>query len=80
MLSSLFSASRLFIVVGKIVQYVCSQYLLMLVHGVVVIIYIGVVTLQLVQLDVDDPLLVSLGHQPSILILTASIVLSPNNK
>ena len=51
----------------------------MLVHGVVVIIYIGIVTLKLVQLDVDDPLFVSLGHQPSILILTASIVLSPNN-
>ena len=54
-------------------------YLLMLVHGVVVIIHIGIVTLKLVQLYVDDPLLVSLGHQPSILILTASIVLSPNN-
>ena len=51
----------------------------MLVHGVVVIIYIGIVTLKLVQLYVDDPLFVSLGHQPSILILTASIVLSPNN-
>ena len=31
-----------------------------LVHGEVIIVHIGVVALQLVELDVDDPLLVSL--------------------
>ena len=55
----------------------CSLYSLGLVHGVVVVIYIGIVTLQLIKLDVDDPLFIPLGHQASILVLTAGVVLSP---
>ena len=33
-----------------------------LVHGEVIVVHIGVVALQLVQLDVDDPLLVPLHY------------------
>lgn len=41
-----------------------------LVHGEVVVVNVRVVTLKLVQLDVDDPLFVSLRHEPSVLVLT----------
>ena len=44
-----------------------------LVHHVVVVVNVGVVALQLVQLDVDDPLLVLLG----VLVLAVSVVLPP---
>ena len=44
-----------------------------LVHGEVVVVHVGVVALQLVQLDVDYPLLVLLGHQAGVLVLTLLI-------
>ena len=42
------------------------------VDGVVVVVYVGVVAVQLAQLDGDDPLLVPLGHQASILVFRLS--------
>ena len=48
-----------------------------LIHCEVVIINIGVVTLELVQLDVDDPLLVLLRHQTCVLILGVGVVPPP---
>ena len=47
------------IIVGLGHFYLWS-YTTYLVHGEVIIVHVGVVALQLVELDVDDPLLISL--------------------
>ena len=39
------------------------------VDSVVVVVDVGVLALELRQLDVDDPLLVPLGHQTGVLVL-----------
>merc|ERR1719282_1455438 len=64
------------LITSSVVILVLGFFFPSLIHCVIVIIHIGIITFQLVQLNVDDPLLVLLGHQPGVLVLAVGVVLA----
>merc|ERR1719232_1787841 len=64
------------LITSSIVILVLGFFFPGLIHCVIVIVHIGIITFQLVQLNVDDPLFVLLGHQPGVFVLAVGVVLA----